>query len=242
MTKSCRMCSVTKSVAEFSRKRASKDGLQSYCHECSRQSRMASYRTNRDRERDKFRAHYRANKEQYYARNAKRRAAHLKARAESYSRTEIFARWGNECAYCSAPAVHLDHVVAISRGGPDAEHNLLPACASCNLSKGARSLAEWALSWGAVAGGIPCHQGSAQQRRGETNTMIYKTLDGSRVRTTHRGNGTEFETTNADREVISNVWLPADQAAKMIDRLQIVDLLSFTFNYGAGARTIGETR
>lgn len=47
------------------------------------------------------------------------------------------------CVYCHAPAQHGDHVVALSRGGADIEENLAPACADCNLSKGARDLFDW---------------------------------------------------------------------------------------------------
>lgn len=70
-----------------------------------------------------------------------------KAREAQYSRAEIFAAYGGTCAYCDAPAEHLDHVVPTSKGGPDVSHNLLPACAPCNLGKSNKSLAEWALSW-----------------------------------------------------------------------------------------------
>jgi 5-methylcytosine-specific restriction endonuclease McrA len=69
-----------------------------------------------------------------------------------YSRAEIFAAYGNTCAYCDAPAEHLDHVIALALGGADAAHNLLPACADCNLSKGAKTLGEWALTFGAQRG------------------------------------------------------------------------------------------
>jgi 5-methylcytosine-specific restriction endonuclease McrA len=91
-----------------------------------------------------------------YARNARdvrhrasaaRRAHKARVPHAPYSRTEIFAAYGGTCAYCGDPAEHLDHVVAISRGGADAAHNLLPACAPCNLSKGAKSLAEWAATF-----------------------------------------------------------------------------------------------
>jgi len=40
--------------------------------------------------------------------------------------------------------VHMDHVVPVSRGGLHCAENLLPACASCNLSKGAKLLEEMA--------------------------------------------------------------------------------------------------
>jgi 5-methylcytosine-specific restriction endonuclease McrA len=44
-------------------------------------------------------------------------------------------------------AQHLDHVHPLSRGGEDVESNIIPACAECNLSKGAKTLAEWVQSW-----------------------------------------------------------------------------------------------
>lgn len=47
------------------------------------------------------------------------------------------------CVYCAAPATHVDHVRPLSRGGWEHEDNLVPACAWCNLSKGALLLTEW---------------------------------------------------------------------------------------------------
>jgi 5-methylcytosine-specific restriction endonuclease McrA len=81
--------------------------------------------------------------------SARRRATKARVAHAPYSRSEIFARWGGVCAYCDAPAEHLDHVIALSLGGADAAHNLLPACAPCNLGKGAKTLAEWAATFGA---------------------------------------------------------------------------------------------
>ena len=54
----------------------------------------------------------------------------------------------NLCAYCFKPAVppHMDHVVPISRGGPDDPTNKVMSCAACNLSKGARLPSEWLQS------------------------------------------------------------------------------------------------
>ncbi|WP_412775182.1 HNH endonuclease [Streptomyces platensis] len=78
---------------------------------------------------------------------AVRRARAARVVHVPYRRAEIFASYANECVYCGAPAEHIDHVVPISKGGADAAHNLLPACAPCNLSKSDKSLAEWALSW-----------------------------------------------------------------------------------------------
>lgn len=73
-----------------------------------------------------------------YERTRRRRKA-------PYKRAEVFARWDFRCCYCTAPAEHLDHVKPLSRGGRDVLSNVVPACADCNLSKGAQTLAEWAL-------------------------------------------------------------------------------------------------
>ena len=43
------------------------------------------------------------------------------------------------CVYCGKPAAHMDHVIPKSQGGTDGDANLVPACAKCNLSKGART-------------------------------------------------------------------------------------------------------
>lgn len=77
-----------------------------------------------------------------------RRAKEYGVAHEPYSRTTVLARWGYACCYCGALAKHLDHVHPLSKGGADAEHNIVPACATCNLSKGAKTLAEWALTFG----------------------------------------------------------------------------------------------
>lgn len=78
----------------------------------------------------------------------KRRATAYGVEHEPYSRTAIMRRWGYRCAYCNAKAEHLDHVHPLSKGGADKESNMVPACAGCNLSKGAKTLAEWSLTFG----------------------------------------------------------------------------------------------
>ncbi len=54
-------------------------------------------------------------------------------------------RYRGKCAYCQINDwEHLDHVVPRSRGGGHSIGNLVPACASCNMSKSAHLLVEWA--------------------------------------------------------------------------------------------------
>lgn len=60
------------------------------------------------------------------------------------TRFEIFKRDGFACLYCGAhpPGVllHVDHRLAVSKGGGNEFDNLVTACAACNLGKGARAL------------------------------------------------------------------------------------------------------
>lgn len=47
------------------------------------------------------------------------------------------------CAYCSKPSEHIDHIIPLKRNGRHSIGNLTGACASCNLSKGAKFITEW---------------------------------------------------------------------------------------------------
>lgn len=134
--KACRLCGRGKPASDFLAGKAKKPS-----------SACASCRRNRQRQHIKG----------YYARLApderhrlthKRRAETYGVEHVAYSRTAILARWGYACAYCGDHAKHLDHVHPLSRGGKDVESNMVPACATCNLSKGAKTLAEWALTFG----------------------------------------------------------------------------------------------
>lgn len=50
------------------------------------------------------------------------------------------------CLYCGcsiAAGYHVDHMIPIARGGSNDPENLALACPGCNLSKGARTAAEF---------------------------------------------------------------------------------------------------
>lgn len=56
----------------------------------------------------------------------------------------LCARHDDRCAYCGeVRTLTQDHVIPIVRGGRHAIGNLLPACQSCNSSKGTKLLVEW---------------------------------------------------------------------------------------------------
>jgi hypothetical protein len=75
-----------------------------------------------------------------------------------YSKTDLdrlLARFNSRCAYCGVSlyienntrnsSLHWDHVVPLFRGGTDSIGNILPACRTCNTSKGIKTLTEWRM-------------------------------------------------------------------------------------------------
>jgi hypothetical protein len=56
----------------------------------------------------------------------------------------VFERYGFKCVYCGRTAqettLEIDHVIPVSKGGTNAERNLVTACSECNLGKGAKRL------------------------------------------------------------------------------------------------------
>lgn len=61
------------------------------------------------------------------------------------TRAAILAREGRMCTYCATTdgPFDFDHILPISKGGTNDPSNLTLACASCNRSKGGRTLVEW---------------------------------------------------------------------------------------------------
>ena len=50
----------------------------------------------------------------------------------------------DRCAYCGSPEdLQWEHIIPLAMGGPDSIDNLVRACRSCNLEKGARDPYQW---------------------------------------------------------------------------------------------------
>jgi 5-methylcytosine-specific restriction endonuclease McrA len=64
--------------------------------------------------------------------------------SEPYSVADVYAKTSGRCYYNpDHVATTMDHVVPISRGGPDILENVVPACKSCNSRKADRTPEEW---------------------------------------------------------------------------------------------------
>lgn len=125
-------------------------------------ARRSRYATHSDSERAAAKERYWRNPDSRIASaidwaqsNPERRQAHRSTRKAAKRAAGVYLftgqdwlrlcrRFNDLCAYCGQKKpLTQDHVVPIARGGHHALGNILPACMSCNSSKGARLLVEW---------------------------------------------------------------------------------------------------
>jgi len=89
-----------------------------------------------------------ANPEKVRAKSHRWRARKANAQGD-HTAAQLKARFdyhGNKCIYCnSTENHHADHMIPLSRGGANWPSNMVPACASCNISKGAKTPEEFLL-------------------------------------------------------------------------------------------------
>ncbi|UJQ86226.1 HNH endonuclease [Gordonia phage GiKK] len=84
-----------------------------------------------------------------YISNAQRRAI---KKSVAYEVTDkdwrrLVERYQHSCFYCGVQGVMTqDHVIPLSRGGVHSIGNIVPACLSCNCSKGSKLLVEYVRS------------------------------------------------------------------------------------------------
>lgn len=152
--KRCWACSEAKPLREFGSNRSTRDGLKGSCRSCSNELTKAWRRKNRKRwltyNRRNVNEWRKKNPERLLAQVAKRnqRLRDLPGGCFRRSRPDYLARvayYGCLCAYCGDPYEVLDHAIPISRGGTNHAANIRPACQACNLSKHAKTPAEFAV-------------------------------------------------------------------------------------------------
>jgi len=127
----------------------------------TKESRAAWRDQNRQKIRDDQRRYHerRVAKNPNFGKEARdRRRARLKGAAGRHTLDDwklILAKFDNECAFCGTrDAVNKDHLVPLCRGGTDWPENLVPACKTCNETKGGRDPVV-AISRIATAGRAP---------------------------------------------------------------------------------------
>lgn len=79
------------------------------------------------------------NKTKVREQTQRRRSLKKNAICENFTTQDIVSLYGDVCFYYKTqPFEHMDHFVPLSRGGSHTLSNIRPACAECNLRKGAR--------------------------------------------------------------------------------------------------------
>ena len=63
----------------------------------------------------------------------------------------IYAKAGGRCHYCgdrmTRASMTIDHVVPLSRGGANRQHNMVACCKRCNSAKGSRTADELGIGF-----------------------------------------------------------------------------------------------
>lgn len=108
---------------------------------------------------------------------------------------------GDVCAYCGATgALHWEHIIPLSVGGPDTIDNMVRACGPCNLTKGARDPYQWYL------GNKPEHGNKPEQIPrvviGKFLTVVFEKYAASNLL-----DSTDYMTTHAvERITLSSIF------------------------------------
>ena len=118
--------------------------------------RDAYYAANRDRILQEHSAYAKAHPELGRGRARKRRAVVRGNAQEPYTEAEILELYGTDCYLCGGPidlealrspgqpgwekSLHMEHIIPVSKNGPDTKANVRPAHGWCNLSKHDRIL------------------------------------------------------------------------------------------------------
>lgn len=108
---------------------------------------FAEYRSTHSEERAAYGAMYRINhREELATATAARRAKAKLSKEDRIESTAHRKRIKNDrCYYCEqwSSEMHDDHVIPLSRGGTDHWWNIVRACSTCNLRKGAKTDLEY---------------------------------------------------------------------------------------------------
>lgn len=136
--------------AEFQRPYKGNPSAVRFCsHECRYADQLEQHRKNQAARYAYLKVWRKQNPDLLTAALLRRKSRKAGARVCEVSGRDLrrlVARFGGLCAYCKIrPHEHFDHVIPLAKGGRHAIGNLLPACSACNLSKGAKLLAEWRL-------------------------------------------------------------------------------------------------
>ena len=144
MVKTCSRCKDKKDQLSFYKDSNRKDGLNSICIECKRETSKEEYSKRKEKYNEKRREHYYKNKWQYRARDARRRASEINATPNwlTNRQKETIKSVYRTCQKVSertGKQHHVDHIVPLKGENVCGLHvpwNLSIIPATMNLKKG----------------------------------------------------------------------------------------------------------
>lgn len=134
-TKVCRFCGKDLPIDSFAKNGIAADGTQRYRDDCK-----TCYNIRRRENATK-------KKHTDFIGSMKRRGeSNVSYTHHEWKETVIF--FGGACAYCGrtmrkGERLTRDHLEPVKEGGQTTQENIVPACSSCNSSKGASEWREW---------------------------------------------------------------------------------------------------
>lgn len=134
----CRFCGEIKPLDQFSRNGQDKDGNALYRKDCK-----VCYNVRRKENKAK-KSH-----SDFIGSMKRRGESNVNYSHQQWKETVIF--FGGECCYCGrtmrkGERLTRDHLAPVSEGNRTTQDNIVPACSSCNSSKGASEWREWYMS------------------------------------------------------------------------------------------------
>lgn len=131
----CRFCGVSKPLDQFSRNGRDENGNILYRQDCK-----VCYNVRRKENKAK-KSH-----SDFIGSMKRRGESDVSYTHQQWKETVIF--FGGECCYCGrtmrkGERLTRDHLEPVSEGGSSTQDNIVPACSSCNSSKGASEWREW---------------------------------------------------------------------------------------------------
>jgi 5-methylcytosine-specific restriction endonuclease McrA len=157
----CKACEAATGAAWYAANRERQAATGAAWHAANREQKAetnaAWYAANREQKAATSAAWYAANPEKVKAIQQRRRARKANA-AGTFTSEQWLARLAyheNKCVYCgSREDLQIEHQIPLARGGTNWSSNLVPACGTCNRSKGTKTPKEFLDSvrtgWGSV--------------------------------------------------------------------------------------------
>lgn len=150
--KECVICRETKPSNQFSKNKGSKDGLHSRCKNCAKLKSRQWKQQNAAHHQEYNHSYQKTTNGKTISSIATAKYRSKKQKLPSgFSKTDwhlALCYWNGLCAYCSSQQglwnpICMEHFIPVDFGGSFTKENILPACKSCNSSKGNRNPAEW---------------------------------------------------------------------------------------------------